>query len=255
MSIFTKLWEAVLGKTPKKDDEETREEGLREDIEKVGREEILKDVKIEQEAEKPREVIEDILGKGENSEDNVKEGAQEFGESILGIEKRPLIETRIDKEKIEEAKTRIRREGRYRVTIESQEGNMTEDRIYINYRKLIGKKILEDDKRLMDFLIKNRKDILKERTNCHIYLFSGERLLMTLLITGILIDNRKEILSFWLGLEINFSIFGDLVEKFRHEMYQIGIRSVSYSQKDLRLGDPKKDKPIINRVTTLFTFA
>lgn len=241
----------------KKEDEEVKDEGLlaNKELKEEAKKEALKDIEIEQEAEKPREVIEDIMGKGESPEDNVKEGAKEFGESTLGIEKRPLIETRIDKEKIEEAKTKIIKKERHRVTIESQEGHMTEDRIYVKYRELIRKKVLGEDKRLMDFLIKNRRDILKDRTNCYVYLFSGERLLMTLLITGILIDNRKEILNYWLGLEINFSTFTDLVDKFKDEMYQIGIRSVSYSQKDLRLGDPKKDKPIINRVTTLFTFA
>lgn len=116
------------------------------------------------------------------------------------------------------------------------------------YYQLIGKKVLGEDQRLMDFLINKRKEALQHRISCRVVFYANNRILAVIKIYSILLEHRMDILEYWTNKAIDPTDFKTDVMIFRSKMEEKGIKNVIVEEYPI-------ERSVIKQINTTFTFA
>ena len=130
---------------------------------------------------------------------------------------------------------------------------MSREEIYQIYYRVLKKKVLGKDQKLMKSIIDNRTQQLQARSNYVVGLDDGKGTLAVINIYGVLPDHTPEIVDFWYGKKLAQEEywedgFSSLVREFKMIMQQHNVRDVSVAMSPVRTGT-------ISKVRLNFSFA
>lgn len=121
---------------------------------------------------------------------------------------------------INDIEKQIKKEGLFRVKVafKAHTGMIYGNSLRDQYYTLIGDKVLKDDKKLMDSIIKFRERILKHRISCEAILLEKGMSVAGLKVYKILVEHGQEIVDYWVGKTIDPSSFKTYINDFTNYM-------------------------------------
>jgi hypothetical protein len=215
--------------------------------------------KVEEEFNQPEKEL--IITKKELEEEvKDKQESREEYRDIMGddfVDEAPKRETEARRKehykkrnKEKELSQSIKRDGVFSVDVNFIPNSYTLDgsELIQHYYRLLEKKTLGNDKRLMDDIWKYRKDILQPRITALVSFFEKGQYVASLKVFGTLIEHGQDYVDFWYGKSIDPSSFKTLVFSFQSQLQSRGIKYVA-------IQDFPTKRATIDDIKTNFSFA